>query len=389
MPDLGVPSAPQPHTSTQEWQSFEIRMRRRRAERCLVRAEVALEAGFEDEARAALDEARRLDWHSPDFESLQAQIDLRRAAETARRDRRRQVLYAAVLLFGVMTAAALLMVMPVREGQGIAANERVESAPSTAPAAPAVPASQPAGPPVKTEPVQETPPAAVPDPVSTAVANERREPRTTDQIRADEDRPERVVPTRGDNTTGVKRPELPVRDATDAARMLPQVPVPTSSAPVQQAVLDPSGAIAKNPIPTVAPPAAEPRALDLPAAPPVAPLAPPRAEPPAAPDDSGVRAALAQYESAYSSLNAAGANAVYPGVDERSLQRAFESLDSQRVSLGRCSISMNGARAQATCQGNATWTPKVGGGTRSAARTWRFDLANSGGSWKITRADAR
>jgi hypothetical protein len=88
-------------------------------------------------------------------------------------------------------------------------------------------------------------------------------------------------------------------------------------------------------------------------------------------------------------LNASAAHTIYPGVDERSLERAFESLDSQRVSLGRCSISMNGARAQATCQGSAMWTPKVGGGTQRSARTWRFDLANANGAWTITRADAR
>jgi tRNA uridine 5-carboxymethylaminomethyl modification enzyme len=46
------------HISTAEWQSFELRMRHRRAQRCLLRAEVALEAGFPGDARAALDEAR-------------------------------------------------------------------------------------------------------------------------------------------------------------------------------------------------------------------------------------------------------------------------------------------------------------------------------------------
>ena len=32
------------HTATHQWQSFEFRMRHRRAERCLLRAEMALEA---------------------------------------------------------------------------------------------------------------------------------------------------------------------------------------------------------------------------------------------------------------------------------------------------------------------------------------------------------
>src|SRR3954467_9307297 len=48
------------HTSTGEWQSFESRMRRKRAERLALRAEVAAEAGCFDDARQCLDEARSI-----------------------------------------------------------------------------------------------------------------------------------------------------------------------------------------------------------------------------------------------------------------------------------------------------------------------------------------
>lgn len=116
---------------------------------------------------------------------------------------------------------------------------------------------------------------------------------------------------------------------------------------------------------------------------PPAPAAPPVNE------ESRVRAVLARYESAYSDLNATGAQAVWPGVDERSLTRAFESLESQRVTLGRCSVSLDGASARAECRGNVTYTPKVGGGVQTQARQWRFDLVNTNGNWQITRADAR
>ena len=61
------------HASTNEWQSFEMRMRRRRAERVLLRAEVAAEAGCLDEARECLSEARAL---APSMPAL---------AETARK----------------------------------------------------------------------------------------------------------------------------------------------------------------------------------------------------------------------------------------------------------------------------------------------------------------
>ena len=103
-----------------------------------------------------------------------------------------------------------------------------------------------------------------------------------------------------------------------------------------------------------------------------------------------MRAVLARYESAYSELNASGAQAVWPGVDERSLTRAFESLESQRVTLGRCSVALDGGTiARAECRGNVTYTPKVGGGVQTQARQWRFELANTNGNWQITRAEAR
>src|SRR3954467_14961354 len=55
------------HTATGEWQSFELRMRRRRAERLALRAEMAASAGFEEDARACLAEARSL---APDLPEL-------------------------------------------------------------------------------------------------------------------------------------------------------------------------------------------------------------------------------------------------------------------------------------------------------------------------------
>ncbi len=64
----------QSHTATQQWQSFELRMRRRRIERCLLRASVAIEAGVLDDAREAIDEVRRLDPNEPGLEPLTAQL---------------------------------------------------------------------------------------------------------------------------------------------------------------------------------------------------------------------------------------------------------------------------------------------------------------------------
>src|SRR3954468_19222831 len=62
------------HTSSGEWQSFEGRMRRRRAERCILRAQVAAEAGCLEDARAALDEARKLAPGLADIDAVEANI---------------------------------------------------------------------------------------------------------------------------------------------------------------------------------------------------------------------------------------------------------------------------------------------------------------------------
>ncbi|MDQ3938115.1 MAG: hypothetical protein M3253_05480, partial [Chloroflexota bacterium] len=61
----------------------------------------------------------------------------------------------------------------------------------------------------------------------------------------------------------------------------------------------------------------------------------------------------------------------------------------QYVSLGQCDVRISGTAARADCRGEATWTPKVGGGTQTAARQWRFDLAQKEDEWIITQATVR
>src|SRR4029453_363030 len=62
------------HTATQQWQSFEIRMRRRRIDRCVLRAAAAIEAGVFGDAREALEEVERLDPREPAIEPLRARL---------------------------------------------------------------------------------------------------------------------------------------------------------------------------------------------------------------------------------------------------------------------------------------------------------------------------
>src|SRR5687767_3542429 len=68
------PGVLQTHTATEQWQSFEIRMRRRRVERCVLRASVAIEAGVLEDAREALEEVQRLDPYEPALGTLRTQL---------------------------------------------------------------------------------------------------------------------------------------------------------------------------------------------------------------------------------------------------------------------------------------------------------------------------
>lgn len=102
-----------------------------------------------------------------------------------------------------------------------------------------------------------------------------------------------------------------------------------------------------------------------------------------------VRATLARYAAAFSDLDKAAAHAVWPGVDQRALGRAFDGLASQRVTLGTCEVGVNGQTSRAICTGSATWTPKVGGGRQTKARVWTFDLRRADSGWQIVTVDTR
>ena len=62
------------HTATQQWQSFEVRMRRKRVDRCVLRAAVAIDAGILEDAREALEEVERLDPCEPAIEPLRSKL---------------------------------------------------------------------------------------------------------------------------------------------------------------------------------------------------------------------------------------------------------------------------------------------------------------------------
>ena len=102
-----------------------------------------------------------------------------------------------------------------------------------------------------------------------------------------------------------------------------------------------------------------------------------------------VLAVLREYSRAYDRLDVRATKAVYPSVDDRKLQRAFQELEGQQVRFASCgvSISSSGAGANARCRGDATFRPKVGSRiVRLTDREWTFSLSRGGSGWQILDA---
>ncbi len=388
MPDVGRPPSPVPntpitnsHTGTQQWQSFEVRMRRRRAERCRLRAQVAIEAGRLDEAQEALDEARRL---QPDLPGLliaddrlaDARISGVEPAVAKRRGGARAFAAAAALALTIGAATWLMSGGPDAPPQSVTTAATIVAPAVTTDSKPA------SGDPPEPAVIQ---PAAF-APYATTSPRAPTEPPVSRGPLADQPARDQAEPLPD------PRPSSPQPIVTAAPLIVVPPPEPRPASPpvatptAESTVPMPPPATS---LPTTAPPpavgtsrTAAPDSLPHPE--PAAPAAEPAAE-------VKVRAALARYEAAYSALNAAAARAIWPTVSAEALDRAFDGLESQRISLGDCTISVgsNGQSARAACAGNATWTPKIGDGTRTEARRWLFDLELAGDRWQIVRATTR
>jgi len=395
------------HISTQQWQSFEGRMRQRRLERCLLRAEAALEAGEEAAARDAIDEAKQLDHRAPDLDSIRVAITQRQAAARAaaaaemaaiadasqrqQRQRTRRAVAAAGLglaLFGGSAAVIYRATGEPRVGMLRDAQRPLATAPSTVQRVPAA-APSPA------------PPAVSVSQSALQVPTVARQPVTGE---SGEVPTQSSGPAANQPVTRSAAPPLPVAvpqsDAVPAARNTIVEEAPAVSRTETPQVTATPLASAPGDVASVPPPPAPPPSEERPrAVPPLAsaaPLSAPAAAgattpaPAPVPDEAArVRSVLAQYEAAYSTLNADAAQAIWPAVDGRLLSRAFQNLESQRISLGQCALAIDGGTARADCDGSATWTPKVGGGSRTESRHWKFELQNTGGSWQIVTAAAR
>jgi hypothetical protein len=350
------------HTTTGEWQSFEVRMRRRRAECLLLRAEAAIDAGCFDDARQCLGEARELAPSLPGLDDLERKLDAPAPVVQRRATARRVVSAAAVLAIAASGVAGWLMMSGAR-----ATVEPVNAAPHTASARPALAPPAP-------EPL---PPPAVVFASETAAAPAPPAPETT--------RPPAPMPAAATAATPAAAEPAP----SVARDIVAQLPVPRIDALSQQA-----GSEAPLAPPTPAPAIPEPpvetlRLASTAVAAPSAPLAaaPAATPPPPVSQEPAIRSVLNQYAAAFSSLDVDAAQRVWPAVNRGALARAFDSLASQDVSLGQCRIDVIGTQATARCTGSMSWSPKVGdGGEHTAPRSWTFELSRAAAGWAIVSA---
>jgi hypothetical protein len=97
-----------------------------------------------------------------------------------------------------------------------------------------------------------------------------------------------------------------------------------------------------------------------------------------------VRDLLSGYQAAYGNLDARLAKQIWPSVDERALARAFNGLESQTVTLDTCDVTVDAARAVASCRGSATYVTRIGRRiSHTESRQWTFVLEKSAERWVI------
>jgi hypothetical protein len=237
--------------------------------------------------------------------------------------------------------------------------------------------------------------------------------------------PEGLLESSVDRLVGVPNVTLPSPpDLSEESRLTEPPPLPprpaqlvgAASAPVRaepapMAVLPLTTALLSSPGPEVkltsAPPPVRSNPPTAALVAPVTPAAPaPAPPPPNTPPDAAsagrpavpnpatetaaVRVVLDRYRDAFSSLDVGSAKSVWPAVDERMLERAFNQMTTQQFTFDSCNIDVTGARATASCRGRAQFVPKVGSRTpRFEARQWTFTLRRAERDWSIESVDSR
>jgi hypothetical protein len=358
VPDL-KPGGERPLVSMEGWARFEQKARQRRLEKRLEAAKTAIRSGNFVDARAALAELTELDADHPEVKAIGRQLD---RAEKAARPRRGA---------GAFAAAAAAFVAVVLGASWLGDRGRLQSHPmvESVPAVPVVESLLASREitldvPMATSGAPQTSPAGT---VFLADAALRSDPVEETSVEMP------VMP-----------PPRPVAAAVlPPAFLPPAVPPPQIDLPpatdIERPVVLPSPALQRKP------PAPEPIAAAA------TPTAGARLDvvPAVVDDTSQVRAVLQKYQAGYERLDARMVHAVWPGVNEVALARAFEGLESQALNFRACDVQLRGATASAVCTGSARYVPKIGSREpRVESLAWNFTLRKRANDWEIETARA-
>ena len=96
-----------------------------------------------------------------------------------------------------------------------------------------------------------------------------------------------------------------------------------------------------------------------------------------------IHAVLDQFQAAYTRLDAAFVQAIWPSVDRPRLERAFRNLASQDLRFGECRLDVASATAAATCTGAVDYVTRAGSRRAHDTRTWTFTLREESAGWVI------
>jgi hypothetical protein len=96
-----------------------------------------------------------------------------------------------------------------------------------------------------------------------------------------------------------------------------------------------------------------------------------------------VNVVLAQFQAAYSRLDAGSVQAIWPSVDRSRLERAFRNLQWQKLEFSGCRLDVTGAAATAICTGVVEYGTRVGSRRAREAQRWTFALQEQSAGWLI------
>jgi hypothetical protein len=186
-----------------------------------------------------------------------------------------------------------------------------------------------------------------------------------------------AISTERRETPGLRELPVPVPSTTRTAEAA-ALPEPRSAPPLGSLAFPPVGQVQPAPVATVAA-----------VFPPTDPVGPQLPRLPAS-DTGAIQTVLSRYRTAFRDLDAGAAQAVWPGVDAKALRKAFERLERQDLSFNSCQVAVREIRAVASCQGTATYVPRVGNRGRHDERLrWEFNLRKVDDSWLIDSVSAR